>query len=221
MSVAWRTETEDYGTATTMSKFNDANLYQYHRTLIRIGTAASNSDPNRPIPSTVRVADAAGNVQAREVREWQGEELPPRVDEYQYAFPFTMEGGYKDPVQVYDQAQALADEFPNIAEIVDLPNLTNGYQRNAQAVLDPLGNHLSIPSGPAAGAYTYALASYGPSIPAAGVPATATSLATVTAAANPDFPNATPNMGCGTFQGFPAGSIALSTGASARSHSRP
>ena len=209
MSMAWRTENEDYGTATTMAKLNDANVYQYHRTLIRVGTAASNSDPNRPIPAAVRVADAAGNVEVKAVREWQGEELPPRVDEYQYAFPFTMEGGYKDPVQVYDHVNALADEFPNLAEIVDLPNLTNGYQRNAQALLDPLGNHLSVSSGPAAGTYTYAAASYGPAIPAGGVPPTEAPLATVTADANPEFPNATPSMGCGALQGFPAGAIAL------------
>jgi hypothetical protein len=209
ISMAWRTENEDYGSATTMSKLNDAGVYQYHRTLIRVGTADSNSDPNRPIPATVRVADATGNVQVRAVREWQGEDLPPRADDYQFAFPFTMEGGYKDPVQVYDKAQELADEFPQLAEIVDLPYKTNGYQRNAQALLDPPGNRLVVATGPAAGNYTYAAASFGPSIPSGGFPAADTSMATVTAGANPDFPNATPSMGCGEIQGFPAGSIAL------------
>jgi hypothetical protein len=209
MSIAWRTVNDDYGTATNMSKLVDANVYQYHRTLIRVGTAESKSDPNRPIPATVRVADATGNVEVKAVKEWTGEELPPRVDEYQLAFPFTMEGGYKDPVQVYDHAQALADEFPNLAEIVDLPHLTNGYQRNAQALLDPVGNRLAIAAGPATGNYTYAAASYGPPIPAGGFPAADTSMATVTADANTDFPNATPSMGCGAIQGFPADSIAL------------
>ena len=115
MAMAWRTETGSYGSATTMGKFNDtmnsANTYMYHRTLVRIGTAASISDPNRPIPAFVRVADAVGNLQERSVSEWTGQGLPPRVDEYQFAFPFTMEGGYKDPVQVYEKINDLADEF--------------------------------------------------------------------------------------------------------------
>ncbi|MGH2652835.1 MAG: PxKF domain-containing protein [Actinomycetota bacterium] len=213
MAVAWRTETGDYGTATTMTKFNDqmngANNYMYHRVLIRIGTAGSISDPDRPIPASVRVASSTGEVREREVRPWPGGGLPPRVDEYLYAFPFTFETGYKDPVQVFEYVNALEDEFDDLADIIDLPNLTNGYRRKAQALLDPPGNRLSIPLGPAAGTYTYAAATYGPAVPAGGFPPTDTPLATVTADPNPDFPNATPSQGCGTITGFPAGSIAL------------
>jgi len=213
ISMAWRTETGEYGTATNMGKFNDtqngAATYMYHRTLVRVGTAASTSDPDRPIPASVRVADAEGNVRERPVRIWTGEQLPPRVDNYQFAFPFTMEGGYKDPVQVTNHINDLADEFSDIAEIVDLPNQTNGYQRKAQTLLDPLGNHLSIADGPAAGTYTYAPASFGPALPFGGFPAAPAPLATVVAGANPDFPNATPGMGCGEITGFPAGAIAL------------
>jgi hypothetical protein len=213
MAVSWRTETGDYSTATTMGKFNDqmngANNYMYHRVLIRIGTAASRSDPSKPIPAFVRVASSTGAVQEREVRPWPGGVLPPRVDEYLYAFPFTFETGYKDPVQVYEYVSALEDEFDDLADIVDLPHLTNGYQRKAQALLDPPGNRLVIPSGPAAGEFTYAAASYGPAVPPGGFPPTDTPLATVTAGPNPDFPNATPSMGCGTITGFPAGAIAL------------
>ena len=40
---------------------------------------------------------------------------------------------YMDPTEVYGGFEKLAAEFPNIAELITLPNKTNGYQRRAQA----------------------------------------------------------------------------------------
>ena len=61
--------------------------------------------------------------------------------------------------QITDRFVALASEFPNIAEIVNLPNLTNGYRRKAQTVMGvPLGAPVCRPDrqlhrrrGPAGG----------------------------------------------------------------------
>jgi hypothetical protein len=42
---------------------------------------------------------------------------------------------YLDPTERYGEFEKLADEYPNIAELVTLPNKTNGYQRRAQATM--------------------------------------------------------------------------------------
>ena len=41
-----------------------------------------------------------------------------------------------DPTEVYDRFDELAAEFPNIAQLIPLPNKTNGYQRRAQAMME-------------------------------------------------------------------------------------
>ncbi len=45
---------------------------------------------------------------------------------------------YVDPQEGYARISALATEFSNIAELVDLPNKTPGYQRKAQTVVGML-----------------------------------------------------------------------------------
>jgi hypothetical protein len=45
---------------------------------------------------------------------------------------------YLDPTEVYARFDALAAEFPNLAELIKLPYKTNGYQRRAQANMNGL-----------------------------------------------------------------------------------
>ena len=40
-----------------------------------------------------------------------------------------------DPTEIYAAFEELEDEFPNLAELITLPNKTNGYQRRAQATM--------------------------------------------------------------------------------------
>ena len=127
LAVSWREESGAYGTATSMSKFTDAGAYMYHRILIRIGPAGATS----PIPFMVSVASSTGEFEEKLVEEWVGEDLPPLAAGYQMEF-WTH---YADPVEVTQKIVDLAAEFPNIAEIVDLPNLSEGYQRKSMAVM--------------------------------------------------------------------------------------
>ena len=53
--------------------------------------------------------------------------LPPHVAGYQQGF-FSR---YQDPTENRDQLDALATQFPNLVTPVNLPNLTNGYQRKS------------------------------------------------------------------------------------------
>ena len=62
---------------------------------------------------------------------WVGGGLPPVADGYLKGFVTH----YMDPVEVRERTNALAAEFPDLAEIIDLPYATNGYQRKAMATM--------------------------------------------------------------------------------------
>jgi uncharacterized repeat protein (TIGR01451 family) len=127
MAMSWREESGAYGAATTMSKFTDAGAYMYHRILVRIGPAGATS----PVPFMVQVASSTPATSEKLVEEWVGEDLPPLADGYLMEFW----DHYADPVEVYQKINDLATEFPNLAEIVDLPFLSEGYQRKSMAVM--------------------------------------------------------------------------------------
>jgi hypothetical protein len=102
--------------------YTDAGQYMYHRHLAPI---------TGPDITRVRVTSDKGGVDEAPVTQWLGKQLPPRVPGFLTTF-FTK---YMDPTEVYGRFDQLATEFPDIAEIVPLPNLTNGYQRKAQTVV--------------------------------------------------------------------------------------
>jgi hypothetical protein len=131
MAMSWREESGAYGAATTMSKFTDAGAYMYHRILVRIGPAGATS----PVPFMVQVASSTPATSEKLVEEWVGQDLPPLADGYLMEFW----DHYADPVEVYQKINDLATEFPNIAEIVDLPFLSEGYQRKSMAVMAGAG----------------------------------------------------------------------------------
>ena len=102
--------------------------YLYHRQLVRL-TAEQAAIPASQM--TVRVAASTGAVDTFKVTEWLGTTLPPHVAGYQKGF-FNR---YQDPTENRAQLDALAAEFPNLVTPVNLPNLTNGYQRKSQAIM--------------------------------------------------------------------------------------
>ena len=110
------------GGTQNISRFVDAGVYLYHR-----GAATVDSRPDQ-----IRITSPTGDVVTAKVNDW----LPIDGDatggpNYQTDFITS----YLTPTELYDRIQALAAEFPEIAEIVELPNQTNGYRRHAQAVL--------------------------------------------------------------------------------------
>jgi PBP1b-binding outer membrane lipoprotein LpoB len=121
LSVSWRAADGTYGSATSMSQFNDGGQYMYHRTLIRIGAAGSTT----PVPAFVRVASSTGGVAEAPVKQFPVNQRPP--------FPDTLLTGffnsYMDPSQVTERIENLAQEFGGeggIAELIDLPYKTHG-----------------------------------------------------------------------------------------------
>jgi len=110
------------------NKLNDAGQYMYHRALIALRGADADL---RADQITVRVAASSGSTDTASVKEWAGSSLPPRVASFQKDFITK----YMDPTESYDRLDQLAAQFPDIAEIVPLPNKTPGYQREAMAML--------------------------------------------------------------------------------------
>ena len=105
-------------TASDPPRYTDAGQYMYHRHLRPI---------TGEIPLRVRVASDKGGVDEADVTQWLGKQLPPHVPGFQKGFF----DHYMDPTEVYARFDELAAQFPDIAELVPLPNPTSGYQRKA------------------------------------------------------------------------------------------
>jgi hypothetical protein len=139
LAMAWAEAGGDYGTAANMSKFTDSGQYMYHTMLVRIGAPGETT----PLPAMVRVASSTGEAAEAPVNVWLGGGLPPMATGYLKGFLTH----YMDPAEGRAKINALAAEFPNIAEIIDLPNDTNGYQRKSMAIMNGTGAIGSAPSG--------------------------------------------------------------------------
>ncbi|WP_341715844.1 M14 family metallopeptidase [Micromonospora sp. FIMYZ51] len=110
------------GGSQNITRFVDAGVYMYHR-----GAANVTSKPEY-----VRITSPTGDVAVAKVTEW----LPiegdgPEGPGYQKDFVTS----YLTPTELYDRIKALAEQYPTLSEIVELPYKTNGYRRKAQAVL--------------------------------------------------------------------------------------
>ncbi|MDS1269833.1 M14 family metallopeptidase [Lipingzhangella sp. LS1_29] len=109
----------DDGSTQTLTRFFDAGVYMYHR-----GAA-----PVDERPDSITVTSPNGGSDTSEVDEW----LPEEPDENPP--PFTdFVTSYLTPGELDERIEQLADEFPELAEIVELPHQTNGYRRHAQAL---------------------------------------------------------------------------------------
>ena len=115
------------------------DTYIEHRELVRIGDAGS---PRPPRPTMIRIGSSTGAFDRGAGQLWLGGGLPPMKKTFLTDFTTR----YMDPTEVYARLGELAAEFPNIAELITLPNKTNGYQRRAQATMSGttrLGQHAS------------------------------------------------------------------------------
>lgn len=131
LTVAWDTgpgTPMGSGGTTTLSRYVDAGVYMYHRELFTVGEPGAEG----PRPHKVLVTSNLGGEDTAYVSDWlvSGNSLRENP-----AYQWDFISGYMDPTELYERAEALAAEFPEIAEIVYLPNKTVGYRRHAQAIL--------------------------------------------------------------------------------------
>ena len=109
------------GGTQTISRFVDAGVYLYHR-----GAAAVTARPDY-----IRITSPSGDVAVARVQEW----LPiPVTDPEGPGYQKDFVTSYLTPTELYARIGQLAAEFPELAEVVELPYRTNGYRRKAQAV---------------------------------------------------------------------------------------
>jgi hypothetical protein len=126
-----------------LSRLVDAGHYMFHRT----NTPRQQS----PVPSRMRVTSTLdGEV----------------IGETEVGFTESLDGGYPngpgapkdwgdlatgfvdryvDATEATAKIESLAGEFPELAEIIEMPHQTNGYRRRAQAVFEPSPD-LQLPS---------------------------------------------------------------------------
>jgi hypothetical protein len=103
--------------------------YMYHRALVALQGANAGLQANQV---TVRVADATGNFDQSGVAEWANKTLPARIASYQKDFITK----YMDPTEIKTRMDQLTADNPGIMQAIDLPNKTDGYQRQALAMME-------------------------------------------------------------------------------------
>jgi len=128
-----------FGFARTMSRFIDSGQYMFHRNLFKLDTR----------PRQIKVTSSTGGVTTGAVSDWLEDAPPPLNERPGYKDNFIE--GYKHPQQLYARAKEIAKQYPDIAEIIYLPNKTNGYQRKAQATIGGTGQSAVVVSSAAWG----------------------------------------------------------------------
>ncbi|WP_214106891.1 OmpL47-type beta-barrel domain-containing protein [Acrocarpospora catenulata] len=111
----------DSGGTATMSRFTDAGQYMYHRFTSPVAVTET--------PTKVTVTSNRGGTATVNVSKWLGAPRPAPGEHYVSDFV----DHYMDATEVTNRIVGLAQEFPKIARIIDLPYKTNGYRRLAQA----------------------------------------------------------------------------------------
>ncbi|RKN34088.1 M14 family metallopeptidase [Micromonospora musae] len=128
-----------FGFPRTMSRFVDSGQYMFHRNLFKLDER----------PSQIRVTSSTGGVTTGKVSDWLENAPPPLTENRGYKSDFV--DGYQTPQQLYSRAKEIARQYPDIAQIIYLPNKTNGYQRKAQATIGGTGQSAVVVSSAAWG----------------------------------------------------------------------
>ncbi|MEV0345069.1 M14 family zinc carboxypeptidase [Nonomuraea sp. NPDC050680] len=123
LSVNW-TGKGGSGGQVPMVPYVDAGAY--------LGHQLSTPVPAENRPQWVTVTSAAGGKADARVQEWPDGERPDRQGPG-YEKDFVSQ--YMPPAQLNDRVKALHRRFPKLTDIITLPNPTNGYRRNAQALI--------------------------------------------------------------------------------------
>src|SRR3954454_6067226 len=137
-----------YATPTNMGRFIDTDPtpdeYMYHRQLVRLTGSYANLKANE-ISIRLATAATAGGAEASTetfpVTEWLGKDLPPHVAGFKTEF-FTH---YQDPTETRADLDALAAKYPELVDVINMPEKTSGYQRKSQAIMYGTGAIGSAP----------------------------------------------------------------------------
>ena len=125
ITVAWTAENGATGTF-GLQRFEDAGEYQYH-------VAEPQVLPAKPVKVTA-TSSLGGVSRAITPTAWPGATPPELPSGYQKDFI----DAYMTPTDIKARIARLGRQYPDLVDVVDLPNKTQGYRRNATAYLgDP------------------------------------------------------------------------------------
>lgn len=110
------------GGSVEIPAYIDSDEYMYHRVLTRV---------DGPRPDEISVTSSLGGSSTAPVTDWLYE-TSADIDRPGYEYGFI--DGYLNPTEVYERIEQLHEDHPDVTEIVELPNETNGYRRLAQAL---------------------------------------------------------------------------------------
>ncbi|MDA0136181.1 M14 family metallopeptidase [Solirubrobacter deserti] len=131
-----------FATPRAMNRFMDSGEYMFHRNRIPVDKRPDQIRVTATLPgpggTTVTDGQAVGKVS-----DWL-DEVTPLTAAPGYKYDFV--DGYKHPQQLYARFEEMAQQYPEIAEIVRMPNQTNGYQRKAQATIGPAPTNPMTPA---------------------------------------------------------------------------
>ncbi|MBU2662790.1 peptidase M14 [Actinoplanes bogorensis] len=122
ITVTWRTADGATGSF-PLVRFEDSGEYQYHFTLPR-------ALPAKPVQVTA-TSSLGGTSRAITPAAWPGATPPPTPNGYQKDFV----DAYMTPVDVRARIKRLGRQYPNLVDVINLPNKTQGYRRTAVAYL--------------------------------------------------------------------------------------
>jgi Zinc carboxypeptidase/Chitobiase/beta-hexosaminidase C-terminal domain len=113
---------------TTLSPFVDDGVYLRHRVLIRLSNFAGNATVVRPV--SVQVTSSMGGVDTATVDDYL--DTPASAPA---GFQKDFFSQYQTPEDATAVLNSYAAQRPDIAHVIQLPNKTHGYRRNAQAAI--------------------------------------------------------------------------------------
>ena len=115
-----------FGAPRSMSRFVDSGQYMFHRNLFKLAVR----------PSQIQVTSSTGGTATGYVSNWL-EDVVPLAATPGYKSDFVDD--YKTRSSCTRASRRSREQYPRIAEIVTLPNKSNGYQRQAQATIGGTG----------------------------------------------------------------------------------
>ncbi len=134
ITVTWQTADGTTGSF-PLQRFEDAGEYQYH-------IAAPQPLPAQPVRVTA-TSSLGGTTRPATPAAWPGATPPAPPAGYQKDFI----DAYMTPVDIKARVARLARQYPDLVDVVDLPNKTQGYRRTATAYLgDPAAAAIVVES---------------------------------------------------------------------------
>jgi hypothetical protein len=125
ITVTWRTKDGRTGSCPLQRFVDDDNEYQYH---------FANPQPVPATPVALTATSSLGGSTSATPTLWPGTTPPSTPKGYQKDFITS----YMTPEDIRDRIARLARQYPNLVDVINLPNQTQGYRRTAVTYLgDP------------------------------------------------------------------------------------